>query len=114
MTTKNLLVELFVEELPPKALRKLGEAFSSAIAAGLAKADLVDTVLPPLPTMFATPRRLAVLVPSVRAKADDRVEDRKLVPVSVGRDADGQPHVAGTELSRDAHVRAGLRDLPLP
>jgi len=38
MTTKNLLVELFVEELPPKALRKLGEAFGAALLAGLAKA----------------------------------------------------------------------------
>ena len=27
-TTKNLLVELFVEELPPKALKKLGESFA--------------------------------------------------------------------------------------
>ena len=44
MTTKNLLVELFVEELPPKALKKLGEAFAFVLAdslkaQGLAGAD---------------------------------------------------------------------------
>jgi len=32
MTTQNLLVELFVEELPPKALKKLGEVFAAALA----------------------------------------------------------------------------------
>ena len=35
MSTKNLLVELFVEELPPKALKKLGEAFAAGLAASL-------------------------------------------------------------------------------
>ena len=55
MTTKNLLVELFVEELPPKALKKLGEAFSATLfeslkAQGLAAAD--SAVTP-----FASPRR---------------------------------------------------------
>ena len=57
MSTKNLLVELFVEELPPKALKKLGESFSATLAARLKASGLVDetTVTP-----FASPRRLAV------------------------------------------------------
>ena len=57
MTTQNLLVELFVEELPPKALRKLGDAFASVLTAqlqaqGLAAAGAVFTA-------YASPRRLA-------------------------------------------------------
>ncbi len=87
----NLLVELLVEELPPKALKKLGEAFAAGIAAGLAAAGLSDAQSPVPATGFATPRRLAVLVPAVRAKAEDRSETKKLVPVSVGLDADGKP-----------------------
>ena len=42
MTTKNLLVELFVEELPPKALKKLGEAFSSVLADSLKAQGLAE------------------------------------------------------------------------
>ncbi|OWQ86838.1 glycine--tRNA ligase subunit beta [Roseateles aquatilis] len=87
MTTKNLLVELFVEELPPKALKKLGEAFSSVLAdslkaQGLAAADAAVTA-------FATPRRLAVHVADVAAKAADRAVQQKLMPVSVALDAAG-------------------------
>jgi glycyl-tRNA synthetase beta chain len=88
MRTKNLLVELFVEELPPKALKKLGEAFGSALAdslkaQGLAVADAVVT-------HFASPRRLAVHVTSVATQAADRAVSAKLMPVSVGLTADGQ------------------------
>ncbi|MCB5191430.1 glycine--tRNA ligase subunit beta [Methylobacillus arboreus] len=83
----NLLVELFVEELPPKALNKLGQAFSSALfdslkAQGLTAAD--SSVTP-----YASPRRLAAHITSVAAKADDKAVAQKLMPVSVGLDADG-------------------------
>ena len=84
MGANNLLVELLVEELPPKALKKLGEAFAVGIAAGLAEAELIDSSQPMPPASFATPRRLAVWLPNVRAKAQDRSETKKLVPVSVG------------------------------
>jgi len=69
MSTKNLLVELFVEELPPKSLKKLGDSFSEVLAAnlktlGLAAADAVVTA-------YASPRRLAVHVSNVAAQAAD-------------------------------------------
>jgi glycyl-tRNA synthetase beta chain len=88
MTTKNLLVELFVEELPPKALKKLGESFSVVLAdclksQGLACAESAVT-------SFASPRRLAVQVGNVLAKADDKPVSQKLMPSSVGLDAAGQ------------------------
>ena len=58
MSTKNLLLELFVEELPPKALKKIGAAFADTLQASLQAQGLLsaDSVL----TAFASPRRLGV------------------------------------------------------
>jgi glycyl-tRNA synthetase beta chain len=88
MTTANLLVELFVEELPPKALKKLDEAFSSALAESLVAQGLADANGGV--TGFASPRRLGVRVESVRARAADKPVSTKLMPVSVGLDAAGK------------------------
>ena len=87
MTTQNLLVELFVEELPPKALKKLGEAFATQLfeqlkAQGLTGAEAVVTP-------FASPRRLAAHVTQVWLKAEDKAVRLKLMPASVGLDATG-------------------------
>jgi len=88
MTTKNLLVELFVEELPPKALKKLGEAFSSTLFAALKTQGLTadDSVVTP----FASPRRLAAHITQVAARAADKPVSQKLMPATVGLDANGQ------------------------
>ena len=88
-TTKNLLVELFVEELPPKSLKKLGEAFAAAIAKGLRAQGLAGEQSAVTP--FASPRRLAVHVSGVLARAADRSVSIKLMPVAVGLAADGSP-----------------------
>jgi len=87
MTTKNLLVELFVEELPPKALQKLGDAFAGVLCEQLKAQGLMtaDSVLTP----FASPRRLAAQVTAVADKAADKAVRQKLMPVSVGLDAAG-------------------------
>jgi glycyl-tRNA synthetase beta chain len=87
MTTKNLLVELFVEELPPKALKKLGEAFASVLADSLKAQGLVDTDT--VVTNFASPRRLAAHVTDVAIQAPDKAISQKLMPVTVGLDASG-------------------------
>ena len=63
MSTKNLLVELFVEELPPKALKKLGESFAATLAAHLKSKGLIDDTS--VVTPFASPRRLAAHVTQV-------------------------------------------------
>ncbi|WP_322469970.1 glycine--tRNA ligase subunit beta [Hydrogenophaga sp. SNF1] len=111
MSAQNLLVELFVEELPPKALKKLGEAFATGLAAslqaqGLAPADAAVTA-------FASPRRLAAHVAGVLARAADKPQSHKLMPVSVGLDASGQPTPALLKrlgaLGADASAVAGLR-----
>ncbi len=89
MSTKNLLVELFVEELPPKALKKLGEAFASVLADHLKAQGLA---LPDAKvTAYASPRRLAVHLSDVAAQAADKAVAQKLMPVAVGLDANGQP-----------------------
>ena len=89
MPHRNLLVELFVEELPPKALRTLGEAFAEGIAQALARQQLRSEARDW--TAFASPRRLAVHLPGVAAQAADRSERVKLMPVAVGLGADGAP-----------------------
>ncbi|MDD5388321.1 MAG: glycine--tRNA ligase subunit beta [Gallionellaceae bacterium] len=88
MSTKNLLVELFVEELPPKALKKLGEAFANTLSDSLKAQGLVgaDSVVTP----YASPRRLAAHVTQVVAQAADKPVSQKLMPVSVALTADGQ------------------------
>ena len=88
MSTKNLLVELFVEELPPKALRKLGEAFANTLADSLRTQGLASNDAKV--TAYATPRRLAVHVTEVATVAPDKAVSQKLMPVSVGLDASGQ------------------------
>ena len=111
MTTKNLLVELFVEELPPKALKKLGEAFAGVLAdslkaQGLAPADAAVT-------HFASPRRLAVHVAAVVAQAADKAVSQKLMPVAVGLDAAGNATPALLKklqaLGADASAVPGLQ-----
>jgi glycyl-tRNA synthetase beta chain len=89
MTTKNLLVELFVEELPPKALKKLGESFAQLLSDGLKAHGLTTDHSAVSP--FASPRRLAAHISAVRAQADDKAVSQKLMPASVGLTADGQP-----------------------
>ncbi|MFA4912267.1 MAG: glycine--tRNA ligase subunit beta [Burkholderiaceae bacterium] len=86
--TRALLVELFTEELPPKALEKLGNAFAQGIHGALAKLGLTDAATPP--TAYATPRRLAVHIAHVHAQAPDQDYAERLMPVKVGLTADGQ------------------------
>ena len=114
MTAQNLLVELFVEELPPKALKKLGESFAALLsdslkAQGLAAADAAVTA-------FASPRRLAVHVATVAPRAADKAQQTKLMPVQVALNAAGEPTPALLKklaaLGADASVVPKLKRLP--
>src|SRR3569623_931245 len=87
MSAQNLLVELFVEELPPKALKKLGETFAAALAESLTAQGVAEPNA--AVTSFASPRRLGVHVADVLACAADKPVSTKLMPVSVGLDAGG-------------------------
>ena len=112
--TRNLLVELFVEELPPKALGKLGDAFGAVLheqlkAQGLAAGESKLTT-------FASPRRLAAHITGVAAQAADKAVSQKLMPVSVGLDAAGNPTPALLKklqaLGADASVVPQLKRQP--
>lgn len=83
-----LLVELFTEELPPKALQRLGESFAQGITDGLTDKALLtgDSVT----TAFATPRRLAVHITAVKATAPEQSFSEKLMPAKIGLDDNGQ------------------------
>ncbi|MBU0589056.1 MAG: glycine--tRNA ligase subunit beta [Gammaproteobacteria bacterium] len=118
MTTQNLLVELFVEELPPKVLKKLGEAFATQLtdqlrAMGLANGDSVVTA-------YASPRRLAAHITHVWLKAADKAVQQKLMPVTVGLDAAGQATPAllkklqalGADMADPAKTVASLKRAP--
>ena len=84
----NLLVELFVEELPPKVLKKLGESFANSVLESL-KAQALASENSAV-TAYASPRRLAAHITAVAAQAEDKAVSQKLMPVSVGLDANGK------------------------
>ncbi len=86
---QTLLVELFTEELPPKALAKLGEAFAAGIVNGLKSRDFLEA--DSIVNSYASPRRLAVSITNVRATSPDKMMREKVLPVSVALDAEGKP-----------------------
>ena len=86
---QTLLVEIQTEELPPKALVKLGAAFANGIANGLKARDFLE--LDSVVTSYATPRRLAVSITNVRATSPDKSIREKVLPVSVALDKEGNP-----------------------
>ncbi len=88
----NLLVELFTEELPPKALNLLAEAFAQGISDGLVAGGLVNADA--ARHVYATPRRLAVKITGVLARGSDRSETKKLMPSKVAFGADGKATMA--------------------
>ncbi|MDR0200814.1 MAG: glycine--tRNA ligase subunit beta [Delftia acidovorans] len=90
MNASNLLVELFVEELPPKALQKLGDAFAGVLFEQLKAQGLLASSEARL-TAYASPRRLAAHITEVLPQAEDKAVSQKLMPVSVGLDPDGKP-----------------------
>ncbi len=87
-SSPNLLVELFVEELPPKALKKLGDSFAQVLLAQLRAQGLAGDGSQL--TAYATPRRLAAHITDVLPRAADKQVSQKLMPVAVGLTADGQ------------------------
>jgi glycyl-tRNA synthetase beta chain len=86
---QTLLVELQTEELPPKALVKLGAAFAAGIVNGLKARDFLEA--DSVATTYCTPRRLAVSITSVRPTSPDKSIREKVLPVTVALDKEGNP-----------------------
>ncbi|VVE04489.1 glycine--tRNA ligase subunit beta [Pandoraea aquatica] len=104
---RTLLVELLTEELPPKALARLGDAFADGIANGLRTRGLTTDAS--VVTPFATPRRLAVSITNVLDRAPDATIRAKVLPVSVALDANGNP----TPPLAKKLAAMGFADLPV-
>jgi len=107
----TLLVELLTEELPPKALGKLGDAFATAMFNGLSSRALLDEGA--RFTAYASPRRLAVSIQGVRGSSPDKQIREKVLPVSVALDKEGQPAAPLTKKLAALATQAGRESIAL-
>ncbi|EWH08100.1 glycyl-tRNA synthetase subunit beta, partial [Catenovulum agarivorans DS-2] len=96
MATENLLIELGTEELPPKSLRKLAEAFAENVQAGLDGAELAYEQV----KWFASPRRLAVKVTALASQQQDKIVEKRGPAVKAAFDQDGNPTKAALGWAR--------------
>ena len=87
MSTRDFLVEIGTEELPPLSLPELSSAFTEGVVAGLAAQGIQHGAV----HSYATPRRLAMLIHAVPEKQPDQTVQRKGPPVSAAYDKEGQP-----------------------
>ncbi len=97
---RDLLIELGTEELPPKALKKLINAFEKSIKQGLEKAELsFDSI-----RSYAAPRRMAVVVDGLQVRQQDRLVERRGPAVAAAFDGDGNPTKAVQGFARSCGV----------
>ena len=107
----TLLVELLTEELPPKALAKLGDAFATAMMNGLSARSFLDDDATHV--SYATPRRLAVQITGVRAQSPDKSIREKVLPLTVALDKEGKPAAPLTKKLAALAAQAGLDSIAL-
>ncbi|TBU87766.1 glycine--tRNA ligase subunit beta [Phytopseudomonas dryadis] len=100
MSALDFLVELGTEELPPKALKNLGEAFLAGIEKGLKAAGLNYNGA----RFYAAPRRLAVLVEQLATQQPDRTVNLDGPPLQAAFDAEGQPTQAALGFAKKCGV----------
>lgn len=108
---QTLLVELLTEELPPKALAKLGDAFAAAMVHGLTARAFLDEGATHV--AYATPRRLAVQISGVRTQSPDKTIREKVLPVTVALDKEGQPAAPLTKKLAALAAQAGRDSIAL-
>jgi glycyl-tRNA synthetase beta chain len=94
--TKDLLVEIGTEELPPKSLRRLSDAFTQGIREGLDKASLSYSEL----KAFATPRRLAILVKGLASSQASKQVERRGPAITAAFNDEGCPTKAALGFAR--------------
>jgi glycyl-tRNA synthetase beta chain len=100
MSTRDLLIEIGTEELPPKALKQLSDAFTSGIREGLAQAELGHAAVSGL----ASPRRLAVIVRDLDESQQDKTVERRGPAVTAAFNDDGTPSKAAEGFARSCGV----------
>ncbi len=102
MTT--LLIELGTEELPPKALKKLSDAFTAELLNGLVEAQLIEKADADLAKPYASPRRLALSVPNVIAAQPDQTIERRGPAVQAAFKDDGSATPAAMGFAKSCGV----------
>ena len=100
----TLLVEVGTEELPPRAIARLGEAFATALAKRLSEHALVADATP---VWYATPRRLAVTIPAVLRRQPDQISERRGPALTKAFDAAGSPTAAAIGFAGSCGVSVG-------
>ncbi|MGB1090863.1 MAG: glycine--tRNA ligase subunit beta [Oceanobacter sp.] len=109
MSTRDFLVELGTEELPPMALKRLSAAFADGIVSGLKDAGLTVGQV----EVFAAPRRMAVRIAELAEKQADQEETLFGPPAKIAYDADGKLTKAATGFAARAGVEASeLKEAP--
>lgn len=104
MSTEHLLIEIGTEELPPKALKTLSESLANHILEALLKAELIQPDDKVKREIFASPRRLALLVPGVAAVQPGQVTQRRGPAVSLAFDSNGKPTPAAQGFARSCNI----------
>ena len=102
--TDTLLIELGTEELPPKTLKSLSDAFSQEIIKGLLDAQLIIQQQADAATSFATPRRLAISIPEVISAQPDQTIDRRGPAVQASFKEDGEATPAAQGFAKSCGV----------
>ena len=97
---RDFLVEIGTEELPPKSLLALADAFAAGIGKGLDEAGLLHGAV----ERFATPRRLAVRVRRLAERQPDRAIERRGPPLKAAFDAQGAPTQAALAFAKSCGV----------
>ncbi len=100
MSTRDFLIELGTEELPPKALRKLSDAFTSGIVTRLQQAGLASGKV----HSFAAPRRLALLIEDLQTSQPDKNSERRGPAIQAAFDGNGNPTPAAQGFARSCGV----------
>ena len=101
MNRHDFLVEIGAEEMPPKSLVALGEAFRDGVVAGLEAAGLSHGAA----LAYFTPRRLAVQVTKLLDRQPEQRIERRGPPVSAAFDAAGKPTRAATAFADSCGVK---------
>ena len=99
-STQTFLVELGTEELPPKALEKLQNAFAASVKAQLAELDLGYTRL----HAYSSPRRLAIQLDELQLMQPDKAVERRGPPVKIAYDGDGNPTKAAEKFAETCGI----------
>ncbi len=100
MSAENLLVEIGTEELPPKSLRKLAEAFAANLTAELESLELAHQGV----SWYASPRRLGLQVKALDAKQQDKEVEKRGPATKAAFDAEGNPTKAAMGWARGCGI----------